>query len=79
MEADSAAKAAAREAGERDTGAHLARAEGAREAYLLRVWRADAGDVVIRRVSLENVHTRERTYFADLEALMVYLRDNTCK
>lgn len=60
------------------TSGHPWRADGGRESYLLRVWRSDAGDVVIRRVSLENVHTREQMYFADLDALMVYLRDNTC-
>ena len=52
--------------------------DSTREAYLLRVWRADAGNVAIRRASLENVRTRERVHFADLDQLICFLRDNVC-
>ena len=45
------------------------------QSYLLRLWRAPGGAEQPWRASLENPLTGERRGFADLEALVAYLRD----
>jgi hypothetical protein len=45
------------------------------QSYLLRLWRAPGGDEQPWRASLQDPLTGERQGFADLEALVAYLRD----
>ena len=45
------------------------------QSYLLRLWRAPGGAGQPWRASLEDTLTGERRGFADLEALVAYLRD----
>ncbi len=47
------------------------------QSYLLRLWRAPGGAGQPWRASLENTHTGERRGFADLQALVAYLRVET--
>lgn len=44
-------------------------------SYLLRLWRAPGGADQPWRASLQDTLTGERQGFADLEALLAYLRD----
>jgi hypothetical protein len=46
------------------------------QSYLLRLWRVDEGDEVWQ-VSLESARTGERRGFADLEAMLDFLRRRT--
>lgn len=50
------------------------RAEGSYRAYMLRLWRAEAGPQADWRASLEDVRTGERHGFASLKALLAWLR-----
>ena len=43
-------------------------------SYLLRVWRANGNGEIAWRASLESPHTGERTGFANLDELFVFLR-----
>lgn len=45
-------------------------------SYLLRLWRAPGGAGQPWRASLEDTLTGQRRGFADLEALVAYLRDD---
>ena len=45
------------------------------QSYLLRLWRAPGGAEQPWRASLENPLTGERKGFADLEALVAFLRE----
>lgn len=40
--------------------------------YLLRIW-SDSDQEMAWRASLENLHTKEKLYFKDLEALRAFL------
>ena len=42
-------------------------------SYLLRLWQAGEGDSPAWRITLEDVHTRERRGFADLASLTAFL------
>ena len=48
-------------------------------AYLLRLWRATAGDGPDGnwRATIENTHTHQQLHFATLEQLFIYLMDQT--
>lgn len=46
-------------------------------SFLLRLWLAGTGDQPQWRASLEDIRTGERVGFADLEALYVYLDQQT--
>jgi len=46
-------------------------------SYLLRLWQTTSGTKVVWRASLENSQTGERQGFADLGALLNYLRQQT--
>ena len=48
-------------------------------AYLLRLWRAAAGDDQNGnwRATIENAHTHQQLHFATLEQLFIYLMDQT--
>jgi hypothetical protein len=46
-------------------------------SYLLRLWPAGTGGGIAWRASLEDVSTGERQAFADLDALLDYLREQT--
>ena len=46
-------------------------------SYLLRLWQATDGDQVVWQASLENAQTGERRGFADLDALLNFLRQTT--
>jgi hypothetical protein len=46
-------------------------------AFMVRLWRAGTSDGPVWRASLENPHTGERQTFADVEALIAYLRGQT--
>jgi hypothetical protein len=46
-------------------------------AYLLRLWSTDAGDTLVWRALLEDPHTGERHGFANLNALLAFLHDQT--
>ena len=46
-------------------------------SYLLRLWQAADGDQVVWQASLENAQTGERRGFADLDALLNFLRQTT--
>ncbi len=46
-------------------------------AYMLRIWPARNRTVLCWRACLENVRTGERTGFASLDELFVYLRQQT--
>ena len=46
-------------------------------SYLLRVWRADPGNLSGWRASLEDPHTGERLGFASLEQLFAFLMEQT--
>jgi hypothetical protein len=45
-------------------------------AYMLRLWQV-GGDKMVWRASLENAHTGARQGFASLNALFVFLEDET--
>jgi hypothetical protein len=44
--------------------------------FLMRLWRNGAGSKAWR-VSLENLRTKEKIRFADIKALLVYLKAQT--
>ncbi len=44
-------------------------------SYLVRLWREDRGGDTAWLASLESAETRERTYFASLDELVLYLRE----
>ena len=46
-------------------------------SYLLRLWQTTSGNKVVWRASLENSQTGERQGFANLDALLNYLRQQT--
>jgi hypothetical protein len=43
-------------------------------SYLLRLWQTTSGNKIVWRASLENSQTGERQGFANLDALLNYLR-----
>jgi hypothetical protein len=47
--------------------------EGPYLAYMLRLWKAEAGESAAWRALLENCHTGERHAFGSLEALSGFL------
>jgi len=47
------------------------------QSYLLRLWPASSAGTSVWRASLMNVHTGERYGFADLDSLLVFLREQT--
>jgi hypothetical protein len=46
-------------------------------SYLLRLWPTKSGDETVWRASLEDSETGERRGFADLDALLAFLRERT--
>ena len=50
---------------------------GQRRSYLLRLWCSNAPGATCWQASLEDPHTGERSGFADLEHLFVYLIELT--
>jgi hypothetical protein len=46
-------------------------------AYLLRLWRVNAGRSTMWHASLEDSRTGERKGFADLQGLMAFLEEQT--
>jgi len=46
-------------------------------SYLLRVWSVEQNGTEVWRASLESPQTGERTGFADLDALLAFLRQST--
>jgi hypothetical protein len=46
-------------------------------SYLLRLWQTTSGDETAWRASLEDSETGERKGFADLDALLAFLRQQT--
>ena len=46
-------------------------------SYLLRLWQAAAATRFVWQASLENAQTGERRGFADLDALLNFLRQTT--
>ena len=46
-------------------------------SYLLRLWRTKSGDETVWRASLEDSETGERRGFANLDALLAFLRQQT--
>lgn len=46
-------------------------------SYLLRLWRTGSKDATAWRSALEDVQTGERRTFANLDALIAYLREVT--
>jgi hypothetical protein len=49
----------------------------ASQSYLLRLWQASNAGTPVWRVSIVNVHSGERRGFADLESLLVFLKEQT--
>jgi hypothetical protein len=49
----------------------------ASQAYLLRLWQASNAGTPVWRVSIVNVHTGERHGFADLDSLLLFLKEQT--
>ena len=47
------------------------------QAYLLRLWRVNTGRAMVWHASLEDSRTGERTGFADLRRLLVFLEAQT--
>ena len=48
-------------------------------SYLVRLWREDRDGDTAWLASLESAETRERTYFASLDELVLYLRERTAE
>jgi hypothetical protein len=46
-------------------------------AYLVRLWQPGHNAAPVWHASIENPHTAERHYFADLEALFAFLEEQT--
>ncbi len=46
-------------------------------AYLVRLWQVTSAGRPVWRASLENPHTGERRGFADLDALVAFLKNKT--
>jgi|GEM_PF-1001361 len=46
-------------------------------AFLVRLWRAGHNGESVWHASVDNPHTAERHYFADLEALFTFLEEQT--
>jgi hypothetical protein len=46
-------------------------------AYLVRLWQPGHNDEPVWRASVENPHTAEHHYFANLEALFAFLEEQT--
>jgi hypothetical protein len=46
-------------------------------SYLLRLWQIRSGGRLVWRASLEEAHTGERQGFAGIDALLVFLREQT--
>ncbi len=46
-------------------------------AFLVRLWQPDRNGVSSWRASVDNPHTAERHYFADLAALFTFLEEQT--
>jgi hypothetical protein len=46
-------------------------------AFLVRMWQSSDESEPIWRASVDNPHTAERHYFADLEALFAFLEEQT--
>jgi len=49
----------------------------ASQSYLLRLWPASSAGTHVWRASLTNVQTGERLGFADLDSLLVFLKEQT--
>ena len=47
------------------------------QSYLLRLWQASEAGARLWRASLTNVQTGERIGFADLDSLLVFLKEQT--
>ena len=47
------------------------------QSYLLRLWQASNAGTPVWRASIVNVHTGERRGFADLDSLLVFLKEQT--
>ena len=50
-------------------------AGGSYQAYLLRLWQVETADRPVWRASLKEIHSGEQRQFADLEALVTFLRE----
>ena len=50
---------------------------GRYQAYMLRLWQASNDEKLTWRASLESPHTGQRQGFADLQALFVFLEEQT--
>ncbi|MCX6033189.1 MAG: hypothetical protein NT169_28380 [Chloroflexi bacterium] len=46
-------------------------------AFLVRLWQPGHDSEPVWRASVDNPHTAERHYFADLEALFAFLEEQT--
>jgi hypothetical protein len=46
-------------------------------AFLVRLWQPGHSGAPVWHASIENPHTAERHYFADLEALFAFLEEQT--
>ncbi len=46
-------------------------------AFLVRLWQPGHNGEPVWRASVDNPHTAERHYFADLEALFAFLEEQT--
>ncbi|MGC9357807.1 MAG: hypothetical protein ACP5GX_08070 [Anaerolineae bacterium] len=46
-------------------------------SYLMRLWRVRSGDETTWRASLQSARSGETHYFADLDRLCTFLRDQT--
>jgi hypothetical protein len=47
------------------------------QAYLLRLWRVQYNGTTVWRAAIENAHSRERYGFANLDELIIFLRQQT--
>ena len=55
----------------------MTRGEWRYRAFMIRLWHVDDAEGAVWRVSVEDVHTKERQGFADLPAFFAFLEENT--